>query len=330
MATLADGAPQKAFRQSPYLIPMHAQFTGDDPMRRLYRLAAELSAASAVQVELAVGFTGGDFAACGPSILAYARSSEEAEAAANTLFESLLAVETEFDCALPDAEDAVQLAMSAPAGSPVVIADVQDNPGGGTSSDTTGLLRALVGAGAKGAVVAVMHDPAVARKAHAAGVGAEFRTALGGRAATEGDAPFEADFRVDALSDGKVIYEGDMYGGGIAEMGPTALLTVVDEISDVQVIVSTVRNQCLDRGYFRHIGVEPEKTKILCVKSTVHYRADFDPISQLVISAASPGSLLCDLTKVPYGKLRQGVRLGPGGPIFNGARQPRTPNKTVE
>ena len=37
---------------------------------------------------------------------------------------------------------------------PVVLADAQDNAGGGANSDTTGLLRALIEARAEGAVLA--------------------------------------------------------------------------------------------------------------------------------------------------------------------------------
>ena len=49
-------------------------------------------------------------------------------------------------------EDAVREAHAhcrAGASRPVVIADTQDNPGGGGDSDTTGMLRALVACGAQ-------------------------------------------------------------------------------------------------------------------------------------------------------------------------------------
>ncbi len=49
---------------------------------------------------------------------------------------------------------------------PVVLADAQDNPGAGGTSDTTGLLAAMVRNGARRAVIAVMYDPEVAEQAH--------------------------------------------------------------------------------------------------------------------------------------------------------------------
>ena len=62
--------------------------------------------------------------------------------------------------------------IAAQASRPVVIADTQDNPGGGGDSDTTGMLRALVACNAEGAAMGLMVDPAAAAAAHAAGAGA--------------------------------------------------------------------------------------------------------------------------------------------------------------
>ncbi|MXY35089.1 MAG: M81 family metallopeptidase [Boseongicola sp. SB0664_bin_43] len=306
--------PATAFRQLPYIIPMHAQHTGSDPMRRLYRLATEMSVGD-VDVELAVGFTGGDIADSGPSLLASAVDQAKADAAADALLEETLAAETEFDCTLFTPEEAVEAALAYPSGRPVTIADVQDNPGGGTSSDTTGLLKALANARGKRVIVGVIHDPAAAAEAHVLGIGREFQFGLGGKSGISGDTPLVARFRVEALSNGEVAYRGEMYGGGTAEMGLTAVLRPLGTDTDIRIVTSSVRNQCLDRAYFSHVGLVPEKADIIAVKSTVHYRAEFEPISQGVISCDAPGALSCDIGLIPYRKLRPGIRLGPCGPV---------------
>ena len=309
--------PATAFRQLPYIIPMHAQHTGSEPMRRLYGLARAMSDGD-TDVELAVGFTGGDIADSGPSILASAVSQAKADAAADALLDAALAAETEFDCTLLTPDEAVESALALPPGRPVTIADVQDNPGGGTSSDTTGLLKALVKARGKQVIVGVIHDPAAAAEAHGLGIGREFRAGLGGRSGIRGDTPLDARFRVEALSNGDVAYRGEMYGGGTARMGPTAVLRPLGTDADIRIVTSSVRNQCLDRAYFSHVGLIPEKADIIAVKSTVHYRAEFEPISQGVISCGAPGALLCDIGLIPYRNLRPGMRLGPCGPVHGG------------
>jgi len=305
-----DGARHaKVLRPWPYLVPLHAQWTGAEPLRGIYRLTAETPGA-----ELAMGFTAGDTPETGPALLVQRATQDDANRVADTLFERCLAAEKEFsELPLPPGE-AVREALSAPEGRPVVLADVEDNAGGGGASDTTGLLRALVEEGAKEAILGVLHDPKAAAEAHAKGAGAKIEIALGGRSGAEGDVPFVSPVEVLALSDGSVTYEGEMYGGGVAQMGPTALLRIVHDRADVQIVVSSVRNQCLDRAYFRHIGLTPEAVRLIVVKSTVHFRAEFDPIAQQTVLVAVPGALKSDLSKVPYQHLRSGVRLGPGGP----------------
>ena len=82
-------------------------------------------------------------------------------------------------------------------------------------------------------------------------------------------------------------------------------------------IVGSKRFQCLDRSIFLHLGVDPADQRIVAVKSTVHFRDDFDPIAAETLAVESPGAHPCRLTAVPYRRLRGGVRLEPGGPTFS-------------
>jgi len=54
------------------------------------------------------------------------------------------------------------------------------------------------------------------------------------------------------------------------------------------------------------------------VKSTCHFRADFEPIAERVLVAIAPGAHLVDAKRYPYRHLREGVRLEPLGPSFRG------------
>lgn len=304
---LTGPRPAKAFRRAPYLIPLHAQCTETEPMAGLY------AHASALGVELASGFTAGDTPHTGPACVAY---GPDAATRAETVIAALLSAETALNQPLPDARTAVRQAMALPEGRPVVLADVEDNAGGGGSSDTTGLLRALVAEGAQGAILGLMHDARAAKAAHEAGIGADIALALGGRSGCAGDAPYDGRFRVEALSEGAVRYEGEMYGGGIGQVGLSAALRVLGTEADIRVAVSTHRSQCLDRAYFHHVGLKTETARLICVKSTVHFRADFCPIAQTVIPVCVAGALASDLTQIPFQNLRPGTRLGPLGPAF--------------
>lgn len=311
-AMLRDGRPAKAWRQADYLIPLPAQQTGADPARALYAAVAGVAGGSA---ELALGFTASDIADAGASVVAYARTEAEADRIADALHAQLAAAEPAFDCALLDPDEAVARALRNTRRGPVIIADVQDNPGAGASSDTTGLLRALLRQPAPSALLGLLHDPQLAQEAHAAGEGAVLDAQLGGRG--PGNSPLAACVRVRRLSEGQCRYTGAMYGGGIGTLGPSAALTL--DGTDIHVVITSIRNQCLDLAQFRHFGLDPATARIVCVKSTAHFRADFEPIAAEVLLTAAPGQFPCRLADVPYRHLRPGTRLGPGGPTFRRA-----------
>ena len=61
------------------------------------------------------------------------------------------------------------------------------------------------------------------------------------------------------------------------------------QIEGVQIAVTTKRMQALDQAPFRHLGVEPKEKKILALKSTVHFRGDFQAIAEDVLIVIAPG-----------------------------------------
>ena len=306
----------KAFLQAPFLVPLSAQYTGAAPCRELYAMLAPNDRPGLLSAGIAMGFPAADIFDAGVSVVAYGETQEIADAMAARLLRAVEEAEGAFDDDLMAPEAAVRAALSASDSRPVVIADVQDNPGAGATSDTTGLLVALVEAGAQGAVLGLLDDPAIAAMAHDLGVGREFTAALGGKSGLPGLTSYRGRFRVEALSDGRFPFTGVMYGGSVAELGPTAVLRVLDCEADVRVVVGSKRCQCLDQAIFTHIGIEPAGMRILAVKSTVHFRADFGPIAARVLNAKAPGANPCRLEEVDYQRLRPGVRLGPGGPRF--------------
>ena len=305
---LLQGAPLcKAFAQMPYLMPLHAQCTDDAPCKGIYELVRQLCSGGNVHADVALGFTAADFPDTRPSCVAYAPRQQDADAACARIKELFIAGEDEMDCTMLSPDEAVRRAAAMPAGKPVIFADVQDNPGAGATSDTTGILHTLAQQEVQGALMGLFHDPAVAGAAHAHGVGAVFSAPLGGKSGMPGQAPFCGAFRVVALSDGNCRYSGEMYGGGTATMGKTAALKLTETKADITIVVTSIRNQCLDLAHFTHLMLDPASYRIICVKSTVHYRAAFAPLAAAALPVESPGAFPCDLQKIPYRNLHPEV-----------------------
>ena len=305
----------RASRQIPFLIPLNGMCTPADPAQGIYRALTEAEIRHGLSLSFAMGFPAADFPGCGPLVWGYG-DSDAVEREVAGLANQIIAREPEWAVPLLEPEEAVRMAMkiAATASRPVVIADTQDNPGGGGDSDTTGTLRALVSCAAQDAAMGLMVDPSAAAAAHIAGPGADITIGLGGHSGVAGDAPFHATFRVEQLCDGRCQYGGPMMHGKWSDVGPSARLA----LGGVQIVVSTHKDQMLDRNLYRMAGIEPERMKILVNKSSVHFRADFQPMAEAVLVAKAPGPLLADPADYPWTRLRKGLRLRPSGPAFGG------------
>jgi microcystin degradation protein MlrC len=312
----------KAFRQLPFLIPISWQCTNDQPTKGIYRQLAAMQTEAVPTLSFAPGFPAADFADCGASVFAYGRTQADADAAADRIAEIIEGHEDHFDGKIYSPDEGVQLAMkiAKTAMKPVVIADTQDNPGAGGDSDTTGMLRALVRNGATGAAIGVIYDPESARAAHRAGEGATITLALGGKSGIPGDAPYEESFIVEKLSNGNFIAPGPYFGGRQMEMGPSACL----RIGGVRVVVASQKSQLADQAMYRYVGIEPTTEKILVNKSSVHFRADFEPIAEKLLICAAPGAMPADTASLPWTRLRPGIRIKPNGPVFTSSIKSRS------
>ncbi|MGY3451677.1 M81 family metallopeptidase [Bradyrhizobium sp. USDA 4353] len=304
----------KAFRQLPFLIPISWQCTNDQPTKGIYDKLAAMQSEAVPTLSFAPGFPAADFVHCGPSVFAYGRTQADADAAADAVAAIVCGHEDDFDGRIYTPDEGVQHAMTLAktATRPIVIADTQDNPGAGGDSDTTGMLRALVRNRASRAAIGMIYDPQAALAAHAAGEGATITLSLGGKSGIPGDAPFEESFIVEKISDGRFVASGPFYGGRKMEMGPSACL----RIGDVRVVVASLKSQLADQEMYRFVGIEPTEQAILVNKSSVHFRADFEPIAETLLICAAPGAMPADPSTLPWARLRPGIRLKPNGPAF--------------
>jgi len=98
------------------------------------------------------------------------------------------------------------------------------------------------------------------------------------------------------------------------QMGPSAGL----RIGDVRIALTSAKAQMADREMFRALGIHPEQEKIVVVKSSNHFRADFQPIAEAVLVCAAPGPMAVNPATLPWRRLRPGLRLEPLGAAFSG------------
>lgn len=290
--------PATTIRRPDFLIPPVSGCTLVDPARSIYDKLGELVCGEVSGLSLACGFPASDVAEAVPTIVAYGFETEAVDAAADDLLAAIKQRREAFRGQLYTVEEGVSEAirLSAGAGGPVVIADSQDNPGGGGFGDTTEILCALVSQQATGAVVGVLNDAQAASRAHAAGVGATIELSLGGKTGAPGSAPLRAEFEVRNVSEGCFRATGPMLAGADIDFGLTALL----EVSGVQVVVGSKAIQTMDQSMFRHLGVDLSREKIIVVKSSIHFRNDFQEMASAILMIAAPGPVNADVMSLPF------------------------------
>ena len=306
LADVAAGKirPTTAFRQPRLLPPIASQRTAEGPMRRLYDLADEMERdPRVVSVSVFAGFPLADIHDAGLSI--YVATNGDA-ALAESLADRLETVawthRREFIHRAVPVREAVADALGRDE-RPVVLADIADNTGGGAAGDGTEILRELLRVEAPGVTVACVWDREAAAACTRAGVGATLTLAVGGKVDDRHGAPVTVTGRVTALSNGQFVHKGPMLRGLPGNLGRTAVL----QVGGVKIILISHRWQTLDPEMIRIVGIEPTEERILVVKSTIHYRAAFEPIAARIIEVDAPGLSSSNLDRFAFTHVRRPI-----------------------
>ena len=304
---------KKSMHTLDYLTGIPSQCSFIDPCKSIYAAVAREQGST---LSFTPGFPMADFPDCGMAVFGYGFEQDSVSRSVRELHGQVSDAEKDFALELHEPDDAVKRARArGEPGAPVVLADTQDNPGAGGNGDTTGLLRSLIRQNAQDAVLGLLIDPEAAKRAHEAGQGSTLRFSLGGKSKVKGDDPFEGEFTVEKLGEGRFTCTGPMFKGFRMTLGPMALLRSKSS-PGVRVALASRKCQAADQEMFRHLGVEPRRSRVLALKSSVHFRADFEPIAKEVLVVKSPGPALADPTEFKWTRLRRGVRLRPLGPAF--------------
>jgi len=289
--------PAIVVERAPLLPPLPELRTETEPMASLLAAAADAEGDGIPDVSVFSGFAHADVDHAGVSVVGVADRSvaDDVREACRALADEATDRREEFDRDYTSVADAATEAAAWDRDDTLLLADISDNPGGGSAQDGTALLGALLDAGVEDAALATIYDPEAVEAATEAGIGAAVSLSLGGRSGENGD-PLDVTGRVRLLSDGTYRNYGPMSTGLEVSFGRTALL----EIDGIDVLVGSHRQQPYDPEAFRSQGITPERERVLVLKSTVHYRAAFEPLVGAVREVATPGLCSPDLSAFEY------------------------------
>jgi microcystin degradation protein MlrC len=202
----------------------------------------------------------------------------------------------------PSPEEGLKKALELP-GSPVVINETSDNPGGGSPGDGTFLLQAMIEANIERSCFGFIYDPQVVRQAHQAGAGRTINVRLGGKTDALHGSPLELNAYVKCLTDGRFVQSSPMGRGAKIDLGLSARL----QVGHVDIVVCSVKAQVLDEQIFLLHGIQLADYKVVGLKSSQHFRAGFEPICSDIITVDSPGLTTIDFTVFAYTRLTRAI-----------------------
>lgn len=296
-------SPAMAWRQLP-MFWGREQISGHQPFDSVTERAHAIEAKPGILTcSYAPGFLWADIRDAGTSVVVVADGdSELAQREADAFGKWIYERRAEFQ-APADAWDDVLTEGRAQGRWPVVVADQQDNPGGGAPGDSTAIIRAFLDARLEDAVIVAVWDPQSAAAAHEAGAGAELTLDVGGKSHPMQGPPVRVTVQVEKLTDGVFTNQGPMFTGVQQALGPSALL----RRDGVRVVVTSERHQALDAECLRSFGIEPTEMHWIGLKSSNHFRGSYEPFTAAVYRVAFPSVQQADPRKLPYRNLRRPI-----------------------
>ena len=268
--------------------------TTREPMRGFVERMQSFEGRDGVlSVSLGHGFPWGDVADGGARLWVIADSdAAKAQSLAQQLAEEFwqlrertLAPHLGIDAALDRLRD--------DAGAPVVVGDVADNPGGGAPGDSTFILRRVLERGIGDVAIGAFWDLGAIRICRDAGVGAVIDLRVGGKCNPSSGAPVDVRVTVRALLD----EHGQSALGGRESLGACAW---VEAANGVHLLIASLRSQVYGTDAFTGIGITLADKRLVVVKSTQHFHAQFAPLASEVLYVSTPGALTLDFASIPY------------------------------
>jgi microcystin degradation protein MlrC len=296
---LGEIEPEMSLVKPPLLLVPQEMPTDSGPFQDAFARAHALEeSGDALTITIAGGFAYADVPMTGVSVIVTtdgntARADELALELATLLWDRRAAMA--FTNVSP--EEAVRQAIGFADG-PVILVDVGDNIGGGTTGDGTVLLAELLRQNAQDAVV-VIADPEAAAIAIAAGPGGAFDALVGGKVDTLHGVPVRLTGHVRLISDGRWIHEGPENAGVPVESGPTAVV----RSGGVSVVLTSTKIAPGDQQQLKSVGIWPDRQKIIVVKAAIRWKGGYEPIARHVLYVDTPGLGSTDLTRFSFRNL---------------------------
>lgn len=309
-----DGSctPVMAWGHPPLLSQTLMQGTDDRPMRDLVAMTREAEEQPGILAATVFGgFPHADIADAGNTAIVVADADRDlAQNATDKLVDAIWSRRRSFVYEAHPLPAAIAEAKALADG-PVLLLDHADNCGSGGTQDDMTVIAEVLKQGLDDVAVAAIWDPQAVDVMRAVGEGAQVALDLGGHTPMPSigyaGKPLRVTGTVSKLTDGSYRVKGPMYTGVTVHMGPTAVLDVAENGGRMRIIVVSRHHEPWDVGVFHSVGIDPEATRYLLLKSRIHYRAGMGSMARHTLTCDGNGVTTSDNAALPYRNVRRPI-----------------------
>jgi microcystin degradation protein MlrC len=312
MAKIVSGKvkPVQSIVKAPMVYNIAFQNTYAEPFLPITNESKQLEKqAGILAVSVSGGYQYSDVPSMGPSVVVVTDNNKAlADKEANRLSQMLWDTREKTRINNPKPAEAVKQAMEH-SGRPVVLIDMGDNIGGGSTGDSSFMLEELLKQGAQGWAM-VIYDPEGYKIAQNAGVGKAIDFSVGGKMDNMHGKPVRIKGEVRSLNVGRYLETEIRHGGGrYWNMGNTAVIQVEGSTLDEPnlLLITTKPASPNSAHIFISNGIYVERQKILVVKGAIAPRAAYEPFASIIISVDSPGATAINPDWFKYYNIREGL-----------------------
>jgi microcystin degradation protein MlrC len=290
--------PVQALETPPLVINILKQYTGDEPMASLMRDCEELlSRAGILSASVIHGYPYADVQEMGASFLVVADGDGDlARSSARWLARRAWDRRAELQGDAPTAADALAMALTEPRG-PVVLMDVGDNIGGGSSADSTIILAEAQRLAVRDYLQS-LYDPEAVADCVRAGVGQNVTLLVGAKTDRFSGSPVLVTGRVRTISDGQWEDPRPTHGGWRFFDGGTMVRLETIDGHTLVLTSKRVGNTSIEQMY--SLGIHPENMRVIVAKGVASPRPAYQPIATRIILVNTSGLTTAGLSFFDY------------------------------
>lgn len=304
--------PAKWLEQPPMVVGIFQHDTRDLPMRVVMDdLETVLAQPGIVGGSIGEGYPWSDVYENGLACyVLHEDSIDEAKKAARWIADRAWANRVElYEPIGPTPSEAVEYALKKAASTskdagPIVLLDVGDNIGAGSSGDSTFLLAEAVRQRA-GSWLQTVRDTEAIGNCIDAGIGATVTVQVGGKTDSMHGDPVELTGRVTRISDGRFEDTGTVHAGWRFFDAGTTVVLETHEGPTVALVTSRVGN--MSREQFYSLGYRPEDFDIVVAKGVVSPRPAYQPIASELVTVNTPGATSADMSTFEFKNVRKSL-----------------------